>query len=469
MFGKCKLIECLAAMAGAPGRAGHLAGAGVLMLAFSSASTAQTLEEAFVRAYETNPALAAQRAGQAALDEAVPQALAGLRPSITVTAKTGFTQSRLNPGDLDNRSPRGVGVSLTVPLFDGFQTQNRGREADANVRAGLYALDDAEQNMFSEIAGAYGDVVRDRRVAALQRQNVGFLKRQLYSTTRRQALGDLSRTDVAQARSRLNQAKAAASQAQATLAGSQANFLQLVGTEPGQLAAAPKVWSRLPATLEVALQLADQNNPAILRAIETARAARHNVAAQKGALLPSVSVQAKYDLNEQTSSSYDWSDERSVMLNVSVPLYAGGVNYSRIRQAAAQAMQRELELEDLRRKTVSTVTALWRNWQAARQRITLARNTLAAAKTAVTGVKVEAKVGQRSVIDVLDAQRERVFAEIELERSRRDALVYSFQLLAAIGDGTANRLGLPVPLYDTQANLRRVRTGLAGLSGIGLE
>ena len=440
--------------------------AGALVL--PSPVFAQSLKEALASGYDTNPGLAAEQAGQVALDEAVPQALAGLRPTITVTAEIGATQSILSPGGTDNRSPRGAGVSLTLPLFDGFQTPNRVREARASVEAGRAGLDNAEQRLFTQIVAAYGDVVRDRRIVALQDQNVGFLKRQLYSTTRRQALGDLSLTDVAQARARWNQAKAAASVARAAREASQSTYLQLVGTKPGRLSVKSAPRAQLPATLEVALQQADRHNPAIIKARQTAKAARFNIEAQKGALLPSVSLQAKYDYDKGTARSYDWSDERSVMLNVSVPLYSGGVNYSRVRQAAALATQRELELEDLRRKTASTVITLWRKWKAARQRIKFAKNSVAAAKVAVRGVKVEAKVGQRSVIEVLDAQRERVFAQIELERSRRDALVFSFDLLAAVGASTARQLDLPVEFRDDQANLRRVETGWAGLSGLGL-
>ncbi|MHA1524871.1 MAG: TolC family outer membrane protein [Alphaproteobacteria bacterium] len=438
------------------------------VLVSASPSLAQTLKQALTSGYNSNPGLAAERAGQVALDEAVPQALAGLRPTITVTADIGATQSRLDPGGLDNRSPRGAGVALTWPVFDGFQTQNRTREARASVEAGRAGLENTEQKLFTDIAAAYGDVVRDRAIVVLQNQNVGFLKRQLYSTTRRQSLGDLSRTDVAQARSRWNQARTAVARARAGVEASQAAYLQLVGAKPGRLASKKASGAHLPATLEVALQLADQNNPAIRQARQTARAARHNVEAQKGALLPSVNVQAKYDFDAQTSRSYNWSDERSVTLNVSVPLYAGGLNHSRVRQAGALATKRQFELEDLRRKTAGTVIALWQNWKAARQRIKFAKNTVAAAKTAVRGVKVEAKVGQRTVIDVLDAQREQVFAQIELAKSRRDALVFSYDLLAAIGGGTARQLDLPVQIYDAQANLARVQTGWAGLSGLGL-
>ncbi len=422
------------------------------------------LQGAMSQGYVDNPSILARRAGQTALDEGVAQAIAALRPSLTATGSIGrVTERRFGPNSVDRRRPESAGVSASLLLFDGFSSINTVRASVARAKAGRFGLSDAEQRLLSEIAVSYANVWRDRSIVELERQNVGFLSEQRRSAKRRLELGDLSRTDLAQADARLNEARANHAAAKAELVASQSTFTELVGLPPSKVAR-PRVPAALfPANLDAALTEAAQNNPLIKKAKADEMAADSDVDARIGAFFPKVTVDTSYDTKTHSSSTFKSSREISAFVRVNFPFYDGGAKESRYREAKARAIEKSYERAATKRGIWSSVRTLWARRVAAKARISAAGRQLSAAELAVRGLTTEAKVGQRSVIDILDGQRDRVAAKIALTRARADYVTTSYQLLAALGKSTPQHLGLPVEPYDATSRLASIKRSWLGL------
>ncbi|VAW17214.1 hypothetical protein MNBD_ALPHA09-1246 [hydrothermal vent metagenome] len=422
------------------------------------------LQGAMSQGYVDNPAIAARRAGQVAVDEGVAQALAALRPTLTATASAGRIEERRFSPDFENRrEPQNARVSASLLLFDGFASINGVRASEARAEAGRHGLSNSEQRLLSEIAAAYANIWRDRSIVALERQNVGFLSEQRRSVKRRLELGDLSRTDLAQADARYNEARANLSAAKAELVASGSTYTELVGLPPSKVARPLVPDTLFPKTLEAALAEAAANNPLIKKAKADEVAADHDVDARIGAFFPKITVDAAYDTATFTSSSFEKSTEASAFVRVNFPFYDGGAKESRYREAKARAIEKSYERAAAKRGVWASVRTLWHRRAAAKARITAASRQLAATELAVRGLTIEAKVGQRSVIDILDGQRDRVAAKIALVWARADYVTTSYQLLAAMGKSTPQHLDLPVETYDATTRLASIKRSWLGL------
>lgn len=422
------------------------------------------LRGALAAGYRDNPSIAAARAGQVAIEEGVAQAVAALRPTVTATAAYGFVEElRRDPRSLDKRNPESAGIKASMLLFDGMASVNAVRAAKARARAGMAGLDDSEQRLLAEIAVAHADVWRGREIVSLEGQNVRFHSEQLSSVRRRIEIGDLSRTDLAQADARLNEARANLAVARGDLAASEATFMELVG-EPAGRVTLPSVPANLfPARLDDALNAAAKRNPLIRKAEEDLDAADRDISVAAGDFFPKITVDASYDTAIHTSSSYGSSEDFAVHLRLNFPFYDGGAKESRYREAKARSMQMAYQRAATRRGVWSSVSSLWHRRIATKGRIDAARRQLAAADLALKGVTVEVKVGERSFIDILDAQRERIGARIALVRARADHIAASFQLAAALGRCTPHDLGLAVEPYATGARLASIKRSWLGL------
>jgi len=399
-----------------------------------SSAHAESLMEALASAEAANPALAAERQRQRATGEAVPQAIAQGLPSVSTSFDSGQTYENFHAPDArESRRPYGYSVSASVPLFRGLQTVNSVREARARVRAGDQRLSVTAQELFADVATAYADVLRDRQVVRLQGDNLRFLSSELTAIRERQSAGDKSRTDVAQAEARREQARADLSQASADLVESEARYASLVGRVPGQLDPVRIPENLLPATLEEALTLADVQGPVVAAARADAEAADHQAQVRQGALLPTVSLEANYENRRNESLDFSGQEETTLLARLTLPLFEGGARWSRAREAQSNSIARRYDYAQARSATAAGVIAAFRRRLAAGDRIAASNAQLQAAETALKGVRLEAEVGQRSVMDVLDAQRELVSARIAVANSERDLTVATFTLLAALG------------------------------------
>jgi outer membrane protein len=481
------------------GRSLWVAGAAAaLLLTAAVPARSQTLTEAFAYAYNNNPQLLAQRAALRATDEGVPQALSNWRPTVNFTGTGGFTRAGLETPGINTTGVFGgatgpckvagatapVGTTCTVPtsfasfttrtldlqisqpLYRGGRTEAATRQAINTVQAARSQTLAVETQVFQAVAQAYLDVVRDQTLVEVSRNNEAVLRKQLEATRDRFRVGEVTRTDVAQAESSLAQATAQRITAEGNLENSRANFVRQVGHQPGRLMQ-PRERPALPASREEALNLAANDNPNVISASFTELAARDNVDVVRGQLLPTITVVG--DLNRSFGQSFTQRtsrlDSASVTARMTMPLYEGGAVYSQTRQAQQTVGQRRSQVDDSRRQAVQTATQNWETMQAARAAIASFGAAVRAAQIALEGTQQEALVGSRTVLDVLIAQQQLFTTQSQLVTAQHDAAIAEFNLAAASGRLIAPELKLPVQLYDMERHYKYVKDKWLGFGG----
>ena len=430
-------------------------------LLVSSPAQAESLFAALAAAYNSNPALQAERAGLRATDEQVPQALAGWRPSLTATGSYGTVETDTDTsiaafGGKQNYDPMTGSLTLAQNIFTGGRTLYGARRAEASVLAGRENLRNTEQQTLLSAVTAYMDVVRDMAVVDLRQKNVEVLQRQLEASQDRFRVGEITRTDVAQSEARLSGSESNLIRAEATLIASRSAYERVVGTAPGSLEPAPPL-PAMPQSEAEALDLAIAANPALEAARHAERAAANAVSAAKGGLLPTVSVDASYQHAEDPSATVTRSTTTQILGTVTIPLYQSGAQYSAIREAKHLESQSRLQMADTQRQVLEAVRNAWEQLRATRAAIASNREQVRANEIALDGVRQEAQVGSRTTLDVLDAEQELLDSQVSLVGAERDEYVAGYSLLSTIGQLGARDLGLAVNVYDPTENYEDVK------------
>ena len=444
----------------------------VLLLALAGPTTAlaDTIEAALVRAYQNNPQLNAQRAQVRSTDENVPQALSGYRPRVALTANGGYqyqdTLSSPGPGNTPINGPsvpRSVGVTVTQTLYNGNITGNRTRAAESQVSGSREALRSLDQSVLLQGASIYMDYLRDAATLEVQRSNVRVLEQTLKQTRDRFNVGEVTRTDVAQSEAQLAAGKTQALTAEANLTTTRANFRRIIGNEPTNLAPGSPVDRFLPASLAGAVELGLIEHPNVTAAMFGIDVNFLQVKVAEGALLPTIALQVGATQgNEQSLIQYR-SFNASAIAQANWQLYDGGNTYSLIRQSKENLAQQRLNLETTRDQTRATVVQWWGSLQAGKAQVQSAQAQVTASEIALNGVREEAKAGQRTTLDVLNAQQALVNARVALVTAQHDRVVASYQVLAAIGRLSPQVLGLATTVYDASVHYHQVRDSWAGV------
>ena len=438
-----------------------LAASALLCLGPASGLRAQTLEEALVAAYLTNPRLEAERANVRATDELVPQARAGFRPTLSLNSNAGITWQDTDFGT-DTFTPFTNSLSLNQPLYRGGETTASVRRAEAVVRADRAALGAAEQQLLLDAAAAYTDVLAAQAVLDLANNNVQRLRRQLEATQDRFEVGEVTRTDVAQAEARVSQAISDQVQAAGALLATKATFRRVIGLEPQSLVR-PTPLAGLPASEEEARRVAAEINPNIIAARFNATAARADVDVALSALRPRLSLNGELTNANEPTATIDNQTSASLGASLTVPLYQGGAEYARVRQTKQILRQRLDQLDETGRAVFEEVTAAAQQLETATAQIRSITDQVRAAEIALEGARQEALVGARTTLDVLDLEQDLFQAQVSLVQAARDEIVASYRLKAAIGQLTVTELDLPVEPYEAEAHYRDVRGKWFGL------
>jgi outer membrane protein len=443
---------------------------------------AESMSSALARAYAANPDLNQERAGVRAQDENIPRATAAYRPVVSGTAQYGFSHLAEGGGPAGggligagaaaatsagidyNTEPASLGISVTETIFNGNRNYNGVRQAESNVFGARENLRNTEQNVLQNGATAYMDVFRDTAILELRKNNIVVLEEQLRQTRDRFNVGEVTRTDVAQAASSLASARSDYFTAQANLETSIANYHQVIGVDPTRLEPARSVEALLPPTVDGAIAEALAEHPSVVAALHSVDAAALQVKLVEGELYPTVQVVGS------VSQNYNYEGfpglrlfNGTVMGQLTVPIYTGGEVDARVRQAKELLSQSELQA-DLQRETVrANVVSDWGLLETAKAVIKSDEAAVKAAEIALEGVREEAKVGQRTTLDILNAQQTLLNARVSLVSAQRDRVVASYMTLAAVGSLSADNINLDVQQYDPTVHFDQVKDKWFGL------
>jgi outer membrane protein len=452
------------------------AGAGLLALAAGPAA-ADTLKWALTQAYQNNPQLNSQRASVRATDETVPQALSGYRPRVSLTAsvtenfvsRVDKTSGPTGPATYSQTSGtnavQSYGATITQTLLNGFGTASRTRQAEQLVSSARETLRLSEQTILLNAATAYMNLIRDSAILDLQRRNVEVLQEQLRQTRDRFSVGEVTRTDVAQAESRLAAARAQMLTAESNYTTSRAFYRQIIGVEAGTLAPASPVDRLSPQSLPTAIVEARARHPSVTTAMFNVDAAVFQVKIAESSLYPVLNLVGSTQQNYGSTAvlSVVQSFNAAIAGQLTVPVYQGGTEYATIRQAKETLTQRRTDLDTARDQAQQTLVQSWGQLEAAKAQIQATTTQVNAAEIALNGVREEARVGQRTTLDVLNAQQELVNARVSLVTAQRDRVVASYALLAAAGRLSPKVLDLTVPIYDPNVHYHQVRDTWVGV------
>jgi outer membrane protein len=440
------------------------------------AAIADTLEGALAIAYQNNPQINAQRAATRATDESVGIALSGYRP--TVRANAALAEQYLDTLAKSSGKPPGpasvtagtianpsYGLTTTETLFNGFLTASKTRQAEGQVFAARETLRTTEQTVLLNGATAYMNLLRDGALLELQRNNVKVLEATLRQTRDRFTAGEVTRTDLAQAESSLAAGRSALHAAESNYLTSKASYVQTIGVEPGKLASAAPVDRFSPPTLAAALGRAASQNPAITAAMFNVDAAVEQVKIQEAALYPTLTLNGSVQKSYGSANSLTTLETLSgaVTGQLSVPIYQGGQEYASIRQAKETLGQRRLDLDTARLAVQQNVTQSWGQLEAAKAQVDSSTAQVTSSEIALDGVREEARVGQRTTLDVLNAQQALVQARTNLVTAQHDRIVASYAVLSSVGSLSPQILGLHIETYDPIVHYQQVRDNWIGV------
>ena len=434
----------------------------VAACAAAGSARADTLYEAMAKAYSTNPTLEAARAQLRATDEGVPQVLSEWRPSLFGTAQGGHEWDNQNkPLRLEQETnPRSYGVTVQQPIFDGFGTVAGTSQAENLVQAGRFQLTSTEQTVLLNAVTAYMNVVRDAAVLDLNRNNEKVLRAQLEATQARFEVGELTRTDVAQAEASLQGAIAARIQAEGQLTASQAIYRQVIGDDPVDVNM-PTETPALPASREESVVLS-RGAPDVRSSEFQERAAKDDIDVQFSDLLPTVAIEGSWQRQQDLGTRDSESDVGSVIGQVTIPLYQAGAPDSRVRQSKQRYMQsRRLTDEALRAAEREAVNS-WTLLETVAAQLRSFEEQVRANEIALDGVRQEQEVGARTILDVLDAQQALLSSQVSLVSTQTDRVVAEYRVLASGGALTAQNLALNVEYYDPTQHYNAVRNKFIG-------
>ena len=414
--------------------------------------------EALVSTYQNNPRIHAERDRQKATDESVPQALSGFRPTASATYDKGRQRTAFGGGDWTYGDNEGKSLRVEQPLFRGFGTLSSYRSARQRVLAGAYQLSAVEQQILLRAIAAYMDVVANTAILELARNNRDVLSKQLEAANERFKVGEVTRTDVSQSDAHLSDAKSQVTAAEGQLIAAIAAFEHIVGYKPSGPLPPPSSLPELPATLAEALEQSRAANPQLLSAVHAARSSEYDITTHKSSILPRVSLVGAMSRQEGAGvlGTSEFNQD-ALGIEVNIPLYQGGAEYSRVRAAKSVARQRKNETLDTQLTVQESVTRAWEQLETAIATIRTRQDEIEANTIALEGTRQEQEYGARTILDVLDAEQELFISRTNLVQAQRDRVVAAYNLLLTLGRLTPSYLDLPVKQYDPSEHYDRVK------------
>lgn len=429
-------------------------------LSFSLNAQAEDIFKVLGETYNSNPTLQAERANLRAIDENVAIARSGYRPSLSLNGayRDGKNEVKKGVGSGGDYNNLSGSANVSQPVFNGFSTVNSVKAAERGVKAAQNNLLNIEQNVLLEASTAYLDVLQNRAIVELQKNNEDLLKKKLDETLERFKVGEVTRTDVSQARARHSQAISDRIASEGTLQASVASYIKLIGNEPGELLEPVKMKDFLPSSYDAALDIALKNNYTIKQAQNLYAAKGYEVYANTGGLFPTISLDGSVGRNKaENAGTKTTTDNSEWGVNLNIPLYAGGATRAKIRQSKYQKWQAQEVVLEVKRAVKSSVQSTWELMKSNESQLSAIADQINANAIALEGVQKEEALGNRTILDVLDAYQELLNSKVNDVKARRAYYVSAMQLLASMGKMTAKDFGLNVELYDADKYYRETK------------
>ena len=420
-------------------------------LSFAMPAQASDIFTVLAQTYDSNPTLQAERAYLRSVDENVALAKSGYRPSLSLQGsyRDGENEIKKGVGTGEDYNTLSGSARVSQPIFSGFSTINSVKSADKTVKAAQYNLANIEQNVLLEASTAYLDVLQNRAIVELQKNNEELLQKKLDETLERFKVGEVTRTDVSQARARHSQAVSDRIASEGNLQASVATYVELTGSEPEDLSEPVQMKNFLPSSFDQALEIALKNSYTIRQAKSNYAARGYDVYAKTGELFPVVSVDGAISRNKSERNSIDSTvDNTEWGVNLSIPLYSGGATRAKIRQSKYLKWQAQEGVLQAKRAVKSSVQSAWEYMKSNESQLQAIEAQIKANSIALDGVQKEEALGNRTILDVLDAYQELLNSKVNDVKARRTYYVSAMNLLASMGKMTAKDLNLGVELYD---------------------
>jgi outer membrane protein len=437
----------------------------IALFAVIEPAAAETLNAALSQAYKLNPQIDAERARLRATDEEVARAFSGYRPIVTGTADVGYqrTNSKPQAASSGESHPHGYGVNVTQPIFNGFRAPNSVRIAEANVRAGRENLRVTEQTVLLQAVTAYMDVIRDQNIVKLRENNVQVLNEDVRSVNQRFAVGEVTRTDVAQSEARRAAAVSALDLARANLRSSRATYERVIGTQPAGLREPALPRKLLPRSAQDAVEIGTRENPNVVQALYREQAGRLQVDLVWGELLPTVQVEGGYNRRFDASRVIDETEAATVTGRVNVPIYPSGEVQARVRQAKQSHIALLQTIEQVRANVQADAVTAYSSFVAAQAQLISDRAQVEANTIALRGVREEERVGQRTILDVLNAEQDLLNSQVNLVSTQRNVVVAAYTVIVQIGRLNVSELEVTDTVYDPETHYFEVRRKWFGI------
>jgi len=438
----------------------------ILSFGMAVNANADSIFEAMSEAYNTNPTLHGERATSGAYNEEAALARSGFRPTIGIGGSYTDSHTRKTGSNTVDGYSKGYKGMVQQSVFNGFQTYNSVKAADSSAKAEIENLYNVEQSVLLDASTAYLDVVRDEAIVKLQKNNEQLLKKQLDETLARFSVGEVTRTDVAQSKASYAQAQSDLISAEGNLAISRDDYLRIVGKEPKDVVFPENLSGMFPSEFDAAMRYARDNNYALLAAQKALKAAKYNVKSNEGALLPEVNFTASSGKNTVSSHTGINPSTRSneYTVEMTMPLYAGGATRAKIRKSKYQRWAAQEQLQSAERAVVSGVTASWEMMQTSKSNISSIQEQIKASAIALEGTQKEEALGNRTVLDVLNAYQTLLTSQVNEVKARHDYYVSGLMLMQSMGKLTAKKLGLNVKHYDAEGNYQNTKGKWLSLS-----
>ena len=422
-------------------------------LFFAQNANADDIFNVLAKTYSSNPTLQSQRAYLRSIDENIAIAKSGYRPNLSLQGAYRDGENKVKKGvgqggDYNNLSGAAV---VSQPVFSGFSTVNSVKAADRAIKAAQNNLSNVEQSILLEASTAYLDVLQNRAIVELQKNNEELLKKKLEETQERFKVGEVTRTDVSQAEARHSQAISDRIASEGNLQASVATYIELIGQEPNDLSEPVEMINYLPASYDEALNLALKNNYSIKEAQHLYASKGYEVYANTGALFPTISLDGSIGRNKAEQGEIDTTTENAEWgVNLSIPLYTGGATRAKIRQSKYQKWQAQEGVLEAKRAVKASVLSAWEYMKSNESQLKAIEDQIKANTIALEGVQKEEALGNRTILDVLDSYQELLNSKVNDVKARRTYYVSAMNLLASMGKMTAKELKLDVELYDAQ-------------------